>query len=124
MSSVDTRNVARESLFLFAEVALEGIGATMRVKVRNLSSGGMMAEAGRPVTSGERLVVTLRNVGEVPGTVAWVEGNRFGIAFEREIDPASVRAHTSPDEAEAASAQETVPAPRPLSPDRYQFRRI
>ena len=44
MSSLDTRDVARESLFLFAELTLDGQPDAMRVKVRNLSAGGMMVE--------------------------------------------------------------------------------
>ena len=46
MSSVDTRNVGRDSLFLVAQLTLDGQAEPVRVKVRNLSAGGMMAEAG------------------------------------------------------------------------------
>ena len=88
MSTVDTRNVARDSLFLFAELGFEGRVDRIRVKVRNLSAGGMMADGGGiDVARGDRITVNLRNVGAVPGTVAWVQGSRFGIAFENEIDP-------------------------------------
>ena len=93
MSSLETRNVARDSLFLFAELTFEGQPETVKVKVRNLSAGGMMAEgAGVEVNRGDRLSVELRNVGSVKGNVAWVQGTRFGIAFETEIDPKIVRA--------------------------------
>jgi len=93
MSSLDTRNVARDSLFLFADLTLEGRPHAVRVKVRNLSAGGMMADAGDlDVSRGDRLSVELRAVGSVKGNVAWVQGNRIGIAFETEIDPAEARA--------------------------------
>ncbi|QYJ07129.1 PilZ domain-containing protein [Qipengyuania flava] len=93
MSSLETRNVARDSLFLFAELTFEGQPDTVKVKVRNLSAGGMMAEGGAgEATRGDRLVIELRNVGSVKGNVAWVQGNRFGIAFETEVDPKIVRA--------------------------------
>ena len=92
MASVDTRNISRDSLFLMADVRLDGADATERVKVRNLSAGGMMAEGGLRVVRGGRLAVKLRNVDWVEGSVAWVQDNRFGIAFDREIDPAQARA--------------------------------
>ncbi|MBD3729239.1 MAG: PilZ domain-containing protein [Sphingomonadales bacterium] len=92
MSAVDTRNINRDSLFLLAEVRLEGAEAVARVKVRNLSAGGMMAEGDVAVMRGTRLCVNLRNVGCVDGTVAWVQDSRFGIAFAREVDPKVVRA--------------------------------
>lgn len=92
MSSVDTRNVGRDSLFLFAELAFEGQPNSVRVKVRNLSAGGMMAEGALVANCGDRLTVKLRNVGDVRGSVAWVQGNRFGIAFASEIDPLLARA--------------------------------
>ena len=90
--SVDTRHVSRDSLFLFADLAFDGRGETARVKVRNLSSGGMMAEGGPAVSTGERLTIDLRNVGAIQGAVAWVQGNRYGVAFDGEIDPKLVRA--------------------------------
>ena len=92
MSAVETRHVNRDSLFLLAEVRVEGGGETHRVKVRNLSAGGMMAEGNVPVERGSRIVVQLRGVGSVDGSVAWVQESRFGIAFAREIDPQLARA--------------------------------
>ncbi len=92
MSSVDTRHVARDSLFLFAELVVEGQAEGIKVKVRNLSAGGMMADGSDlVVVPGDRLTVKLRNVGDVKGSVAWVQGNRFGIAFDDAIDPKLVR---------------------------------
>lgn len=114
--SVDTRNVTRDSLFLFADLSFEGQAETVRVKVRNISAGGMMAEGGSAVETGQRLSVTLRNVGEVRGTVAWVQGNRFGIAFEEAVDPLKVRAP------QGAPTDETTPryAKPLLTPSPYE----
>lgn len=99
MSAVDTRNISRDSLFLMADLRLEGAEALERVKVRNLSAGGMMAEGPVRVLRGSRLSVKLRNIDWVDGSVAWVQDNRFGIAFDREIDPALARVQqTSADE--------------------------
>ena len=92
MSNVDTRQVGRDSLFLLANVRLGGGGEPSRVKVRNLSAGGMMAEGAVKVMRGARVEVELRNIGWVVGTVAWSQGDRFGIAFVDEIDPKLARA--------------------------------
>ncbi|UYH54397.1 PilZ domain-containing protein [Qipengyuania sp. SS22] len=107
MSSVETRNVSRDSLLLFAQLTFEGRSEAIRVKVRNLSAGGMMAEeSGVTASRGDRLMIELRNIGMVKGSVAWAQGNRFGVAFENEIDPKIVRAPVG----------STVPAPRYTHP--------
>lgn len=95
MSGVETRNIHRDSLFLMAEVRLDGEEAKHRVKVRNLSAGGMMAEGGPSVLRGARVAVELRNIGWVEGTVAWVQENRFGIAFAKEIEPKLARSQVA-----------------------------
>jgi len=91
MSGVDTRHINRDSLFLMAEVRLDGDSASHRVKVRNLSSGGMMAEGDVSVVRGARVMVELRNLPSIAGSVAWVQENRFGVAFAQEIDPRAPR---------------------------------
>ncbi len=92
MTGMETRSLARDSLFLLATVRIEQQSERHRVRVRNLSDGGMMAEGNNvAVQRGHRVAVELRNVGEVPGSVAWVQDNRFGIAFEVEIDSQRAR---------------------------------
>jgi hypothetical protein len=91
MSGVDTRHINRDSLFLMAEVRLDGDSASHRVKVRNLSAGGMMAEGDMKVVRGARVTVELRNLPSVTGSVAWVQDDRFGVAFAQEIDPRAPR---------------------------------
>jgi hypothetical protein len=95
MSNVDTRQVNRDSLFLLAQVRVDGQDGVSRVKVRNLSAGGMMAEGDSKVVRGSLVAVELRNIGWVEGSVAWKQDNRFGIAFVDEIDPTVVRAPAS-----------------------------
>ena len=92
MSNVDTRQVNRDSLFLLAQLRVDGQQDVARVKVRNLSAGGMMAEGEARVSRGSMVAVELRNIGWVEGSVAWKQDNRFGIAFVDEIDPTVVRA--------------------------------
>jgi hypothetical protein len=87
----EQRRDERDSLFLLAAMRLADQAETLRIKVRNLSRGGMMAECPVHVERGERLHIDLRNVGWIGGTVTWVLENRFGVAFDREIDCKAVR---------------------------------
>ncbi|MCW1383142.1 PilZ domain-containing protein [Novosphingobium sp. KCTC 2891] len=96
MDELDHRQLGRDSLFLMADLRVVGSEAEHRVKVRNLSAGGMMAEGQVKVTRGTRIEVSLRNVGWVEGVVAWIQENRFGIAFVEEIDPKLAREPVAP----------------------------
>jgi hypothetical protein len=91
MNQVETRQANRDSLFLLARIRVDGQELSHRAKVRNLSAGGMMAECNASVARGTPVSVELRNIGWVEGSVAWTQGNRFGIAFVDAIDPAVVR---------------------------------
>lgn len=86
MSGLETRTVSRDSLFQLASIRVEQDEEVHKVRVRNLSDGGMMGEGNLRVKRGNRLKIELRNVGKVDGSVAWVQDNRFGIAFDEEID--------------------------------------
>lgn len=101
MASDEQRQINRDSLFMLACLRLDGHDQVYRVKIRNLSSGGLMAEGDMRVVSGTPLELELRNVGWVGGTVAWVQGNRCGIAFNEEIDAKSVRAAQAPASSDA-----------------------
>ena len=96
VTELDHRQVGRDSLFLMADIRLLGAGDEHRVKVRNLSGGGMMAEGHVKVIRGARLEINLRNIGWVEGVVAWIQENRFGIAFLEEIDPKIAREPIAP----------------------------
>lgn len=89
---MDHRQLGRDSLFLLADVRQVGADVEHRVKVRNLSAGGMMAEGDMKVVRGTRVEVNLRNIGWVEGAVAWIQDNRFGIAFITDVDPKLARA--------------------------------
>lgn len=90
--TVPQRHPDRDSLLLVADIVAEGETSSARHTVRNLSPGGMMAQGGAALAMGARVSVTLRNMGTVQGKVAWVENDRYGIAFDQEIDPQAVRA--------------------------------
>lgn len=95
MTDNDHRQIERDSLFVMADLRVEGVASDQRVKVRNLSAGGMMAEGDVKVQTGAAVEVNIRNIGWVEGSVAWVQENRFGIAFHDEIDPKVARAPLS-----------------------------
>ena len=92
MADNDHRQLSRDSLFLMAELRLSGQEALARVKVRNLSAGGMMAEGTVKAVRGTLIEVNIRNVGWIEGAIAWVQGDRCGIAFSEDIDPLIARA--------------------------------
>ncbi|WP_086618667.1 PilZ domain-containing protein [Erythrobacter tepidarius] len=119
MTGVETRSVARDSLFLLADIRIEQHAETQRVRVRNLSDGGMMAEGNVRVQRGHRVEVELRNLGRITGSVAWVQDNRFGIAFDEEIDSQKARRPLKSGDDQAAAllrplwAYRTPPPPEP-----------
>lgn len=91
MDGSENRQIARDSLFVMADMRLHGTDGEHRIKVRNLSAGGMMGEGSVRVARGTVVQVNIRNIGWVEGSVAWVQENRFGVAFSEEIDPKVVR---------------------------------
>ena len=86
---------SRGSFLMKAAVRFPLTGEMGEVRVRNLSAGGMMAEAPIAAERGVDIEVQLKNVGWIPAKVAWVEEGRFGVAFSIEIDPALVTAKNS-----------------------------
>jgi hypothetical protein len=84
------RGRKRDSLFLAARLRVGGEEAT-DIRVRNLSEGGLMIDNVPPMAIGTALVVELRNIGAVPGRVAWYTEGRAGIAFDLPIDPIRAR---------------------------------
>lgn len=119
MTGVETRSVSRDSLFLLANVRVEQEADMHRVRVRNLSDGGMMGEGPIKVRRGNRVEVELRNIGTVPGSVAWVQDQRFGIAFDEEVDSQAARSATNSAttfESPNASVSKAHRAPPPPQP--------
>lgn len=91
MDGSENRQIARDSLFVMADLRLDGLDGEYRIKMRNLSAGGMMGEGTVRVARGASVQVNVRNIGWVEGRVAWVQDNRFGVAFSEEIDPREAR---------------------------------
>lgn len=119
---VDTRGIKRDSLFLMAQVRLYGRAASDRVKVRNLSDTGIMVEGEILAEVGQRVIVTLRNVGEVGGIVAWTQSARVGIAFDEPIEAALARKNMI--EAQTEAPRYARPAVKAPFADKYRKRSI
>jgi hypothetical protein len=66
MGDNEHRQIARDSLFVLADLRVDGLEGDHRIRVRN--------------------------IGWVEGSVAWVQDSRFGIAFREDIDPRVARA--------------------------------
>lgn len=114
MGNSDSRQITRDSLFIMADLRVDGQEGDHRVKVRNLSAGGLMAEAPLRVVLGQKVWVGLRGAGWVEGAVAWIHGSRFGIAFHQDIDPKAVRgASGAPSLPEATLVHRRWAAPAP-----------
>ena len=85
------RQEARDSLFLMADFRVIGQTAVQQLRVRNLSSGGLMAEYPEGLAQGLRVEFDVRGIGWLPGQVAWSAAGRIGVAFDRQIDPMLAR---------------------------------
>lgn len=91
-----SRGADRDSLFMQARLTLPGEAEPVTVRVRNLSAGGMLAEpqqrvAGGAIVEGVVVEAELRNVGAVRGRIVWVGEGKFGIAFDRPVNPQAIR---------------------------------
>ena len=86
------RRDQRDSLFVLARIKPEGdAGEGTSVRVRNVSSGGLMADVADDYRPGMRVEVSLEGVGDMTGSVAWAEAGRIGVAFDHPVDKARAR---------------------------------
>ncbi len=81
---------SRDSLMLTAQFRVAG-RPDEQVRVRNLSSGGLMAEYGHQIERSTQVEIEVRGVGWVSGRIAWAAEGRVGVAFDHEIDPMLAR---------------------------------
>lgn len=85
------RGLDRDSLLLKAVLRFPRTKDEGEVRIRNLSAGGLMAEAPLRVARGELVEINLRSIGWISGHVAWVTEGRLGIAFDHPINPKDAR---------------------------------
>jgi hypothetical protein len=93
-SSTTQNRRSRRSHVLMA-ASIDARGASLPVKLRNLSQEGALIE-GDELPGVGSAVVFRRNELNLPGRVAWVTGCRAGIAFDSALDPEAVLRHVPP----------------------------
>lgn len=84
------RLAERHSLLIMADISRPEGSVLGQVKVRNLSSTGLLAETGIPFRVDEVVDIVLRGIGKVRGTVVRRTANKVAIRFELPVDPALV----------------------------------
>lgn len=84
------RDSSRDSLLLLATLS-RAEGDPVKVRIRNLSAGGMMADCPVKLARGLAVKLAIRGVGKIAGNVAWCRGGRIGVSFDQEIDPLAAR---------------------------------
>ena len=80
----------RQNLMLMADLRVAG-GEKCRVRVRDISEGGLKVVAPLVPPLGQAIRIELPNLGWLGGAVAWVKESSFGIRLNSAIDPAVVR---------------------------------
>ena len=104
-SSTTHNRRSRRSHVLMA-ASIEAAGVAVPVKLRNLSSEGALIEGDRLPSVGSEVLFRKKEL-RLAGQVAWITGNRAGVAFDLKLDPEAVMRH--------------VPKPRPQA--KLDFRR-
>jgi len=112
------RELNRDSLLLKAILRFPRTKDEGEVRIRNLSAGGLMAEAPLRVTRGELVEINLRSIGWISGHVAWVTEGRLGIAFDHPINPKDARKPVSTSEHEMPSYLKKLD--NPPAPNRFR----
>ncbi len=91
---------------MLLSASIELSGASLSVKLRNLSSQGALIEGDKLPVEGSEVIFRKADL-SLAGRIAWVEGKRAGLAFCEPLHPDLVMRH--------------IPTPRPrVQPD---FRR-
>lgn len=83
----------RDSMLLMGAIKAAGDYArdTQPIRIRNLSSTGLMADSQLAYERGAFVEVELRGIGIVAGEIVWVRDGRMGITFAETIDPKRAR---------------------------------
>src|SRR3546814_5790727 len=91
--------------------------------IRNLSAGGVMAEAEAPLKLGMEVRLAIPNFGELEGAVRWIQGARAGILFNEKIEFEAVKNFTRkkkrPATAEGAAAKPPLPAAQQMRSEEH-----
>ncbi len=115
-SSLSQNRRSRRSNVLLA-ASIEASGASIPVKLRNLSTEGALIEGDEMPVEGSE-VLFRRNDLAIIGRVAWLDGKQAGVAFLTPIAPDAVlRNIPKPRERPSLPFKRPGLAPRELSPE-------
>jgi hypothetical protein len=83
----------RDSLLLMGTIKAAGDYArdTQQIRIRNLSSTGLMADSKVEYDLGAHVEIGLRGIGLLQGEIVWIRDGRMGITFRETIDPKRAR---------------------------------
>lgn len=114
-STPSHRAAPRDSLLLLAELRVEADGRTIgSARIRNLSATGLMADCDTALKEGDRLLLTLRGVGDVAATLNWCRDGRIGLVFDQPIDPMAARRPSTNTGTTIAAPYKAIGEPSPL----------
>jgi len=102
-AKMDDRRFGRYRIMLRA--TLYSVHGELHGVLLDVSEGGAMLNASPPLPIGCKLLLERQNL-EVPGIVRWIDGNRFGVQFEKAISEEAVLALV----AKSAAQQESNPS--------------
>lgn len=90
-ASLETRRHARRAL----NISTSGVsqsGAPANVTIHNLSAAGLLIETALDLVPGDRLAISLPDVGPVGAEIVWVSERLYGCAFEQALGEAALAA--------------------------------
>lgn len=88
----------RYAVLLAGTIRRANAGNRMPIKIRNISSSGLMCECAYPPLIGDWIEIEVPRLGHVSGHIRWGAKGRIGIAFDGPIDPASAWVKTETSE--------------------------
>lgn len=74
---------------------LSGPAGEQLIRVRNISAGGLMAEAGQPLAIGAEVTIELSS-SRIPATVVWTRDDTVGLKFDQTLDLGELLAGRKP----------------------------
>ena len=80
---------------MFRVAKLDGPSGEQLIRVRNVSAGGLMAEAGQKVSVGDVVSVELSSQ-KIPGSIVWIREGTIGVKFDQNIDLGELLAGRKP----------------------------
>jgi len=96
------RSRKRDSLLLMGTIKAAGDYArdTQPIRIRNLSSTGLMASSDAEYDLGAIVEIGIKGIGLIAGEIIWVRDGRMGITFQETIDPLRARRQVAPGDDE------------------------